>query len=196
MPSTLQGSRLRFLEKAARHYAVSAPATSAHLMLQRNVEADRHPTAIIEEAGSTSCKACGMLLIPGSTARMSIESAGAKRLRRSKHKMKGMRERESKPEDKKRLIVECSACHRFETKQLPANVKSIKNAAKTTKAADIGFVTLLERNQNQKIVSKNASSKQRAKARKGGLQQILEKSRLDADPANPDFNLMDFMKRD
>ena len=173
MADVATAAKLRFLNASAHHYSTSAPATSAHLMLQRNLELADNGLVLREEEGDGSCRACGSILIPGRTSRTSIVSGEVSKSKARSKKHRGEREVE-KPI--KFVKTDCLVCHRFEKKPLQRPTdSSIKKSGKATAqptplTVTRAGVTDPASSQSLKPATTNASSKQRAKARKhGGL---------------------------
>ena len=183
-------AKIRFLDASACHYAVVAPATSAHLMLQRNSEAADNFVALQIE-GSRVCRACGTILIPGSTSRTSIvrEKATKTRIHSKEHGEDG---RTGTPA--KWLRVDCLKCHRYDKKPLQPSGLSAQTAPSVSGSAN---KTPSDMTQSARVGTASAGSKQRAKARRhGGLQAMLEKTKGSVN-SSPGFglDLLDLMKQ-
>ena len=183
-------AKTKFLDASACHYAVIAPAISAHLMLQRNSEAADNSVPLQLE-GSRACRACGTILIPGSTSRTSIlrEKATKTRIHLREHGKDG---RAGTPV--KWLRVDCLICHRYEKKPLqPPGLKA------QTAPSVSGFANKKpsDMTQSARVGTASAGSKQRAKARKhGGLQAMLEKTKASANSSRGfGLDLLDLMKQ-
>ena len=189
-------AKIKFLDAAACRYSMIAPATSAHLMLQRNSEVADNSIPV---EGAATCRACGTILIPGSTSRTSIVHAKATKtkVRFRKH---------GKDDGAGALIkfvrVDCLICQRYERKPLQVsggtNIKkpSVSNT-RTVPPVRFANEEPSDRPQSARVGTTSASSKQRAKARKhGGLQAMLEKTKVSAS-SSPGFglDLLDFMKQ-
>lgn len=192
-------AKTKFLDSSACYYSVIAPATSAHLMLQRNFEAADNSVPL-QVKGSRACRACGTILIPGSTSRTSIvhEKATKTRIRSRKH---GKDDRAGTPI--KSVRVDCLICHRHEKKQLQdsrgTNIKkpSVLNTRTVPSVSGFADKELSDMPQSARVGTASASSKQRAKARKhGGLQAMLEKTKVSVN-SSPGFGLdiLDLMKQ-
>ena len=192
-------AKTKFLDSSACYYSVIAPATSAHLMLQRNFEAADNSVPL-QVKGSRACRACGTILIPGSTSRTSIvhEKATKTRIRSRKH---GKDDRAGTPI--KSVRVDCLICHRYEKKQLQdsrgTNIKkpSVLNTRTVPSVSGFADKELSDMPQSARVGTASASSKQRAKARKhGGLQAMLEKTKVSVN-SSPGFglDLLDLMKQ-
>lgn len=199
MADVATAAKLRFLNASAHYYSTSAPATSAHLMLQRNLEVADNGLVLREEEGDGSCRACGSILIPGRTSRTSIVSGEVSKSKARSKKHRGEREVE-KPI--KFMKTDCLVCHRFEKKPLQPTDSSIKKSGKATAqptplTVTRAGVTDPASPQSLKPATTNASSKQRAKARKhGGLQAMLEKSKASSIPSSGfGLDLLDLMKQ-
>ena len=190
-------AKIRFLDAAAHHYSLIAPATSAHLMLQRNSEAADN---FIPVEGGRACRACGTILIPGSTSRTSIvhEKATKTKVRLERH-----RKADHAGTLMKFIKVDCLICHRYERTPLQGssspNIKKLSVSNTRTVPPVGGFADKEPSNmpQSARVGTASASSKQRAKARKhGGLQAMLDKTKVSAD-STPGFglDLLDLMKQ-
>lgn len=199
-------AKMRFLDASARHYASSAPETSAHLMAQRNMEAAESGISLNKTQSSGSCKACGSILVPGWTSWTSIitKDGKVKQLKVGSKKMA----RSNLP---KYLRVDCLICYRYEERPLQGLKPTSKHPLKIPhKEASIGSelrqpcsqtadssAASTSHMQVSEPLATNASSKKRAKARKqGGLQAMLEKSKASTGPsAGFGLDLLDLMKQ-
>ena len=195
-----QDAKLRFLEYSAQAYAsTSASSMSAHLMRLRDSEASISSHAKKQASSVGSCKACGMLLMPGLTSRTTIESSDRTSIKNSKA-------RRAKPaitrerDQEKWVRIECLICHRY-TKSMLDAVNSRKDERRPAPTASVGqgpaATSFGPRNQLNRP-SVNTSSKQRAKARKqGSLSALLEKSKMTSNASSGlELDLMDLMKHD
>lgn len=192
-------TKIKFLDAAACHYSMIAPATSAHLMLQRNYEAVVKSVPIYVE-GSRACKACGTILIPGSTSRTSIihEKATKNKIRSKKP---GKDARDGTP--MKFVRIDCLICHRYERKPLQGsggpNIKkpSVSNTRTVPSVSGFADKEPSDMPQSARVGTASASGKQRAKARKhGGLQAMLEKTKVSANSSSGfGLDLLDLMKQ-
>ena len=198
IPLTTLSARNRFLDAAARSYAVDHPATSAHLMTQRNEDSNSLRRPLVRDSAITRCSACGTLVIPGVTSKTILRNAGPDRKVKRKNNLNRRGGETTEQEHKKDmlLIVECLRCHRHMRRPIdtPRQPRDKRYAA----AEGIGKTSLPEtsaKNAVEKLVKDNAQSKQRAKARKGGLQALLDKSKQDSSPSRGNLDLMDFMKQ-
>ena len=190
-------TKIKFLDAAAFHYSMIAPATSAHLMLQRNFEAANNSVPVQR---SGACRACGTTLISGSTSRTSIvhEPSTTTEVHSRKH---GNDDSARKPI--KFLRVDCLICRRYERKPLQGpsrpNVKKLSALKPGTLPSVGGFAAKepLDMPQSARVGTASASSKQRAKARKhGGLQAMLEKTKVSANSSSGfGLDLLDLMKQ-
>ncbi|EOA82193.1 hypothetical protein ACJQWK_05465 [Exserohilum turcicum] len=183
-------ARARFLEEAAHLLAVPSPMAAAFVGRARNkLVEDAELEIPAKEANAyrrSICNACGNVMIPGWSCRVSSHLPGNGITRKEKKDSK-------KPPQLDRTIhYTCLMCHR-ETQQALRQTprrKSKKSApvpdaqpvpvpGKPTKEVDSAPKTL------------NASSKQRQKARKGGLQAMLDKKKSQ-DSGSGGLDLMDF----
>ena len=190
-------TKIQFLDAAACHYSMITPATSAHLMLQRHFEVANNSVPVQK---SGACRACGTILIPGSTSRTSIvhEQPTKTKVHSKKH---GKDDSAKKPI--RFLRVDCLICHRYERKPLQGssrpNVKKPSVFDTGTLPSVSGFADKepSDMPQSARVGTASASSKQRAKARKHGeLQAMLEKTKGSTN-SSPGFglDLLDLMKQ-
>ena len=190
-------AKIKFLDAAACHYSLVAPATSAHLMLQRNSEAADNSAPV---EGCKACKACGTIWIPGSTSRTSIVHEKATK---TKTHLKRHRKADHAGTPMKFMKVDCLICHRYE--RTPLQGSSSPNIQKPsvfntrTVPSVSGFADKEPSNmpESARVGTASASSKQRAKARKhGGLQAMLDKTKVSVN-SSPGFglDLLDLMKQ-
>ena len=190
-------AKIKFLDAAACHYSLVAPATSAHLMLQRNSEAADNSAPV---EGSKVCKACGTIWIPGSTSRTSIVHEKATK---TKTHLKRHRKADHAGTPMKFIKVDCLICHRYERTPLQGssgpNIQEPSAFNTRTVPSVSGFADKEPSNmpESARVGTASASSKQRAKARKhGGLQAMLDKTKVSVN-SSPGFalDLLDLMKQ-
>ncbi len=207
MASATVTARLKFLDASAHHYSTLAPATSAHLMLERMTVATENEIAPPKGADpNVACGACGTIRIPGWTSRITINDRS-----KSKVSSKTKKRRSSatvKCPAEKHVVVECLTCHRKTTTPMQSSRghrfgrPRIHNAASTsgTISAEPALLSAPKVGNQVQIspnpVSVNISSKKRAKTRKqSGLQAMLDKSKGTGSSSGFGFDLMDFMKQ-
>jgi cullin-associated NEDD8-dissociated protein 1 len=200
MADAASAAKLRFLNASAHHYATIAPATSAYLMLRRNFEVADSGISLREDERGRSCKGCESILVPGRTSRTSIVSEGGTRSKAHSKKHHARTEIEKRS---KFLRTDCLVCHRFEKKPLERSTISRSQKGSESKAQPTSLALAKAgasdpaSPRSLRPATTNASSKQRAKARKtGGLQAMLEKSKASSTPSS-DFglDLLDLMKQ-
>jgi RNase P subunit RPR2 len=187
-------SRLRFLKEAAHLLAFRAPATSATLGAAREKlleSQDLDLTATSKEWDALRrevCGACGNLMLPG-------WSCDVRCVSRARKTVKGPKEDVSKKERKEKdLVYSCLRCDRKTVQPLPSKpAKHTRKPARISNSdkASTATVDPSQGDKNKVIKSTNASSKQRAKARKGGLAALLSQSKTQT--AKKGLDLMDFM---
>ncbi|MCJ1275863.1 hypothetical protein MMC21_003667 [Puttea exsequens] len=201
MPIADIDSRLRFLDAAAHLYSCTSPELSAHLMLQRNSAATNRPEEARKSDDGDSCKGCGIVLVPGRTSRKSIIHRGLSSKASTTRKVKGRILKSIQPNDKY-VRTSCLRCHRFEdaflnsTKALRPGKPASKDRVSVPNERSGPDAANLLHEDPLKPATANASSKQRAKARKqGGLQAMLEKSKASAgSPSGLGLDLSVLMK--
>ncbi|SLM36484.1 RNAse P, Rpr2/Rpp21 subunit [Lasallia pustulata] len=203
-----QKARLSFLDHAAHSYAVSAPSTSAHLMMQyRAVAAEMGSDGTLLPPKGT-CGACGGIMIPGQTCRTLLDDPrlsheGPSRRKRRRHNPS--KPPPSNPE--KTMHRECLLCRRATRKPLPRSKSSkvakaeawiqLPEPSRSLSSIPSGHsIPGTPNNDSPKSIPANANSRKRAKARKeSGLGALLAKAKSSQAPS-PGFglDLLDMMK--
>ena len=195
-------ARLRFLKSAAHLYSASAPSTSAHLMLQHAEQAATLRDTRSEKGGGSVCTACGMILVPGWTSRMTLGDtlSSSQPATRSKTKKRKLTKK-VKCAGSKYLTTECLVCRRYTKQLLQPNADQSTSHAKKTETKQSSLVRAAASTMSpggpQQPATQNLSSKQRAKTRKqGGLQAMLEISRAaNQSLSESGLGLVDLMKK-
>ena len=195
-------ARLKFLAASAQLYSSTAPATSAHLMLECKAVATANNIVLKESESKQACSACGTILVPGWSLRTTIVDSR----RSKKFRSKSGKEDHSFPREAQKLVLsECLVCHRL--KRTPLMCSSRHNdggranfeshPASSTSAQTVAETGVTNpKTQGIERASANLSSKRRAKSRKSdSLQALLEKSRaIEATSSGVGLDLMDMMK--
>lgn len=185
----LNDPRLKFLKEAAQLLYVTSPTASASLGAVRNKlieERDVDIEASTKEWNALRrevCGACGTLMLPAWSCEVTREL-------RPMEKPKAGTKKSRKEKD---LVYSCLRCHRRTVQPLPAApVRRTRKETRNMKAQklDPAVSASSTADKNKEVKSANASSKQRAKARKGGLQAMLAKSKTQT----KSLDLMDFMQ--
>ncbi|CAO2650766.1 Nn.00g020580.m01.CDS01 [Neocucurbitaria sp. VM-36] len=183
--------RANFLQEAAHALAVSSPAASAFLGTARSKlieDTDLEiPTKEHDAFRREFCGACGNLMIPGWSCNVSIHSESKQQGKRSKSRIK----QSTKPD--KSTVYACLRCHRMTAQTIqPRPSKPLRKSTSQIESRPVLDNKKSTREDDAKVVkSINASSKQRQKARKGGLQAMLAKNKSQAS-SQGGFDLMDF----
>jgi RNase P subunit RPR2 len=185
----LTASRAKYLREATHLLAVSSPAASALLGSARNrfiedVESDV-PAKEWDALRRETCGACGSLLVPG----WSCETSTKSQPKRTASSRNG--KRNDLAISKSSTIYTCLRCQRRTEQMLqPQPRRQLKN--KTLVAPQPSMITnkTMKGDDPKTVKTANASSKQRQKARKGGLQAMLEKNKTQK--SSQGFDLMDF----
>lgn len=182
-------ARAIYLQNAAHLLAVSSPTASAFIGSARNqlfqdFETDATTTTKESEAlHRNTCRACGNVMIPG----WSCTIQG-----KSRSKQRGRKQDAKTNETATKIIYSCSRCQRETEQPVPAqprrHLKRLKNVTSTEPTAVAGVPSKDAESKAPKTA--NASSKQRQKARKGGLQAMLAKNKTQS--SNQGLDLMDF----
>ena len=199
-------TRLKFLTSAALLYAPSATAISAHLMLQCIQVADENERPLdIKAPNDVVCRACGTVSMGNCGADTPLLRHRRDELSLDTSKIESSEKATaSSPE----LELRCSACHRYLRQPVAATEKSsgtrslkqqpfALSGEKDIHCLDNTATGIMKPLKGVHAnLSVNASSKQRAKARKqGGLHAMLEQSRKRQQSNVPgSLDLMDFMR--
>ncbi|KAF2706609.1 hypothetical protein K504DRAFT_470687 [Pleomassaria siparia CBS 279.74] len=190
-------SRLDFLREAAHLLAIPSPTTSATLGTARDRLFEEHdadldaPKKEWNALRREVCGACGNLMIPGRTCEVAYHV-------RSKVIGKKANKDTSKPAStserpEKDVVYSCLRCNRTTIQPLPP--RPSRHAKQLTRANDMGSHMGASNVHAKSTETKaaNASSKQRKKTRKGGLQALLDKSKTQTS-GSLGLDLMDFMQ--
>ncbi|KAL8769509.1 MAG: hypothetical protein Q9209_004570 [Squamulea sp. 1 TL-2023] len=196
MPDLGLDARLQFLDRSARRLNGIVPATSAHLMLERNIVAEEHSKALNKSQTKDVCKACGTISIPDVTSRAGLAYPYIASSRKGKDGLT--------PDPTvlgAQTKIECRMCHRVIVTTSPRlrrySPESVVNTTRKTDSSENAIVLNSTFEVGRTATPRNMSSKRRAKARKqGGLQAMLEKAKgTDLKSADTGLNLMDLMKQ-
>ncbi|KAM0803006.1 hypothetical protein BDR22DRAFT_841142 [Usnea florida] len=193
-------ARLNFLHAAAHLYSTIAPATSAQLMLRRHTEIAGNSKSKSDEKSSSSCKACGTILIPGWTSQISRVDKRLLQVADPKPQSKGHTRGRTSATLEKHIRVKCLSCHRFDDFPLPKpdTGRTNKDAKATSRAispSDPKPLLNQELNSHDKP-SKASKRRERVRKHKSGLQAMLERSKAPAAPPSGfGLDIWDLMKQ-
>jgi ribonuclease MRP protein subunit SNM1 len=197
-------ARIKFLVTSATYYSQSAPATSAHLMLQCGSVTTGNDIPIKILDSQKACGTCGTILVPGWNSRTSVNPHPKSK----NHRLKLRNGAHHTPGERAKMVMtQCLVCRRSTSSHLQyvaAHGSTRKNALKsqailsgkkcipTHGAGSTGSVV----QEPQTPVPSNLASKKRARARKQtGLQEMLQKSKAAGlEALRPTLDLMDIMK--
>jgi RNase P subunit RPR2 len=189
-------ARLKFLSQAAYQLTTSAPAVSAVLSssyIKSVIDAKddlQHAKKEWHTVRREACGACGNILLPGWSTSVSHTS------RRTT-----ARKRRSRPPTLlgKMIVSTCLRCDRKSVQvtqpRPPKHVssKSLHTTVEAAKPVDAHKATGPDQEKVNR--SANATSKQRKKSRKGGLQAMLEMNKSkSSSQGGLGLDLMDFMQ--
>lgn len=195
MAQAEQELRAQFLHNAAHLLAVSSPAAAAFLGQAR----DR----LVQDAGlqippkeydayrRDICGACGNIMLPGWSCEVFIRSQCKTAPPKRNDGSKAVAAAAATPEAK--VVRKCLRCHRETLQALqPKPRRSMRGRSRIPTVAPAAPLDSSRREvDNAAVKTANATSKQRQKARKGGLQAMLEKSKSQTTGLGG-FDLMDF----
>lgn len=186
-PADLVNRRANFLREAAHLLAVSSPTTSAFLGAAQDrliVDAELElQTKEVDALQRAFCGACGNPMVAGWSCK--IASQNDSRLRQKKTS-------KDATQQAKHIVYTCLRCERRTVQSLQARPsKHIKNSSAQKVSQSLPEPKQQTQEVNKVVKSVNASSKERKKARKGGLAAMLEKSKSQ-NSNQGGFDLMDF----
>jgi RNase P subunit RPR2 len=182
--------RSKFLREAAYLLAVSSPTTSAFLgSAQDRLIEDAELELQQKELDALRrgfCGACGNPMIAGWSCKVTHQTQ-TQRVRKEKKPAKESRQ------PTKNVVYTCLRCERQTVQPLQARPTRHVRKSTTQKAPKPTLETRKPAEEADSKVAKsvNASSKQRKKARKGGLQAMLEKTKSQSS-SQGGFDLLDF----
>lgn len=176
--------RAKFLQEAAHLLAIPSPTTAAFLGNACNKLIEDAEVGISSKETDalrrSICGACGNVMIPGWSCKVS-----------NKDKRKSTGRKLSVPE--KSIQYTCLRCQRETLQTLQRRpgrqVKRSRSLLDTVPTSAAPTTTRKEEDAAPKTI--NASSKQRQRARKGGLQAMLEKKKTQ-DSGTGGLDFMDF----
>jgi hypothetical protein len=184
-------AKANFLREAAHLLAVSSPTAAAFLGSARNKLIEDADVEVSSKEADALCRevcgACGNVLIPGWSCKTSYRTLEVQLGKRGKNNTKGS----AKPE--KTVMYSCLRCHRETVQTLQQKPRRYTNKSKPLTGLESPAEVKRSRKEVENVVPKtaNASSKQRQRARKGGLQAMLEKNKTQT-ASQGGFDLMDF----
>ena len=192
-------AKLRFLHASGHLYSATAPATSAQLMLQRHIEIAGNARSKSNDATSSSCNACGTVLIPGWTSQINRIDKRASTMADLEPGFKRHTRGKLSLTTNKYVRVKCLACHRFEDTPLQKfktsnNSETAKATSQVTSSSDPD-PNLDPESRLLDKPTKASKRRERARKHKSGLQAMLEKSKAPAAPSGFGLDLLDLMKQ-
>lgn len=183
-------SRLQFLRQAAHTLAIPSPTISASLGSARDyllAQNDGDIEATKKEWDALRreiCGACGNVMVPGWSCKPSFQP-------------RKPRKKDAPSRTEKHIVYSCARCDHATIQPVPSRQpKHMRPGPSITRSqAPQDFAPDASVNEQGKVTkSANATSKQRKKARKGGLQAMLQKDKtLNAAQGGLGLDLMDFM---
>lgn len=188
-PTDLVERRSNFLREAAHLLAVSSPTTSAFLgaaqdRLIEDAETEL-PQKELDALRRGFCGACGNSMIAGWSCKVAHQT-DTKRVRKEKKPSK------DSAQPTKHVVYTCLRCERQTLQSLqPRPSKHVGRFTAQKASQPLSEVKQQAKETAKVVKSVNASSKERKKARKGGLAAMLEKSKSQSSTQGG-FDLMDF----
>jgi RNase P subunit RPR2 len=178
--------RSKYLQEAAHLLAVSSPSASASLgeARYRIIESNELPAKELDAFRRETCGACGSLLVPGRSCRVEIKP----QVHRTQDKSIPRKECISASN----AVYTCLRCNRSTSQALQPKPRRLlkKHAGRPNTAPTDAQKQSGQEDDHQVTRSTKSTSKQRQKARRGGLQAMLEKTK--AQSSAQGFDLMDF----
>lgn len=185
-------ARARYLQDAAHSLVVSSPAVSAFLGNAYNTMVEDAGDISLKERDSVRrqfCGACGNLFVPGWSCRIVMKSVSEQDGKNSKALKKA---KVLPPTTTKNLVYTCLRCHRETISAIQPKPRSLKTSKGQKQALPVRETKGPTIEDTSKVAkTTNATSKQRQKARKGGLQAMLDKNKSQSSNSGG-FDLMDF----
>ncbi|KAH7027075.1 hypothetical protein B0J12DRAFT_584542 [Macrophomina phaseolina] len=186
-------ARLKYLDEAAHLLALASPETSSFLESQYSYLLAENDLAGPPSRKKDVCNACGTILVPGISCTVKQEAvAPAKPTRKG-----GKVETPKVSKSSKMKIYSCSRCS-SKTRLPIASNKARMNTPKSMKVSSVpasNAAPPADAPATPAPAASNASSKKRAKARKGGLQALLANSKKDTSSSKGfGLDLMDLMR--
>lgn len=181
--------RSNFLREAAHLLAVSSPTTAAFLgsaqdRLIEDAEIELQPKEV-DALRRSFCGACGSPMAAGWSCKVAHQ-ANHQGVRRDNNSAK------SSAQPTKQIVYTCLRCERQTVQSLQARpAKHIRKATAKKALQPLPEPKQQAPEANKAVKSVNASSKERKKARKGGLAAMLEKSKSQ-NSGSGGLDLMDF----
>lgn len=185
MASAKLSADLNYLTDAAHLLRSSAPETSAHLMRTRAELMFHNNINQHEVQRQHVCGGCGHIMIPGEESALRLEGRKVQNKRKQRLRQKQTQEPSSSGPTK---TITCGHCTRATKVILQAPDRPVRQRRKASRATAPKSQT--SETQNTKV-STNASSKKRAKTRKGGLQALLSGQQQ---KSSGSLSLSDFMR--
>lgn len=190
-------ARLQFLKEAASQLAFSAQAVSSDLSLtyaKSVIDAQDDPQRAKKAWDALqrdTCGACGNAMLPGWSSLVGLKSQPGTGQKRHPKKT---------APSKTQIVSACLRCDRKSVQSLPARKPKHINPRSKRNPIEVSRPVVPASDQtgmdSDKVTkSANATSKQRKKSRKGGLQAMLEKSKSQSSgQGGLGLDLMDFMQ--
>lgn len=185
-------ARFKFLKEAAFQLATTAPNVSASLAstyINSVMDTEDDVQRAKKEWSSLQrefCGACGSIVLPGWSSSVHLQSSPkpAKKL-----------DQKPPPPSEKVIMSVCLRCDRKYLQPLqPRKPKHVRLRAKRGVEASTVVAPPPSNDESKITRSANATSKQRKKSRKGGLQAMLEKNKSQNSGGGLGLDLMDFMQ--
>ncbi|KAG6030533.1 hypothetical protein E4U41_007804 [Claviceps citrina] len=177
---------LGFLTDAAHLLRQAAPETSAYLMRQRAELMHLNGLAQHETQRQHVCGACGHIMMPGQGTELKLERRPRPRAEKRTERKGGVDRAPSRAGPTKSIT--CGHCRRITRISLPPP-DAVQRRKKPQTPAAARAEGAVPAPHAQKATA-NASSKKRAKGRKGGLQALLSGQQH---KASNSLSLADFM---
>lgn len=180
-------SRLDFLTDAGHVLSRTAPVSSAYIMSQRNKLIELNNINPPTSHKLDCCGACGHVFTPNHGSHQ-------------EPKVKSIRKEVSSVQPRCRnsrattgVTLTCGLCGKYTAISITDPPRPAKRHPQMIKEKKSNPVTSQDKLKEK--VSANAGSRKRAKNRKAGLQNLLDRSKLQAALSGRNLGLEDFMKK-
>jgi hypothetical protein len=181
-------SRIRFLTDAAHLLAATATQTSANLAQTRNqllIDGNQFPD---DGQRQKVCSCCGHIFLLGARDVLDIQSIVRPRRRQALTRAKKVAEAPVDRQIQTYKVITCGHCGRYTRVALqPPKPLHRQPSSKA--------LHMISARESQPRSIQNAGSKRRAKARKAGLQALLQQSKDSTFDHSIGLSLADFAKK-
>lgn len=207
MASNELAATLRFLTDAGHLLATTVPEASAYLLSRRNDLMFEHEVPLSDKQRQHVCSCCGHIMLPGQGSDLEVKpEKKTDRTRRSARLPTAKRAQSIRRQPRlsgPTKSITCGLCGRQTEVKLPAPAPISRrdptsqrhHSAPTPREGAASSASSVSQETPAQRSSANASSKKRAKARKAGLQALLDQSSARGSRPGLGLSLADFLEK-